>query len=337
MKIDIFPHILPVKYKEALNEIGSPSSFWKQHFIARWEKSAPMVYDLDLRFQLMDKYDGLMQVLTLAAPPIEQMVSPAKAVDLAKLANDELAELVVKYPDRFAAAVACLPMNNIDAALKEVDRAIKELGLRGVQIYTPINDKPLDLPEFMPLYEKMSQYNLPIWIHPNRGADFADYKTLKKSMYQIQGTFGWPYDTTAAMTHLIFSGVFDKWPNIKFITHHAGGMVPYFAQRIACFYDIKKLSGTSLEGQTKAPIEYYKMFYNDTALYGHTPGLMCAYAFFGADHLLFGTDMPLGDPDHGFKITGQTISAIDQMDITEVEKKKILGENARSLLCLPVQ
>ncbi len=119
-KIDIFPHILPIKYREALPDFPEKKAFIDV---------APAVCDLELKFRVMDKYDGLMQVLTLAIPPIEDVAESAKAVDLAKLANDELAELVIKYPDRFAGAVACLPMNDIDAALKEVDRAIRELRL----------------------------------------------------------------------------------------------------------------------------------------------------------------------------------------------------------------
>lgn len=124
--------------------------------------------DLEPRFRIMDKFDGLMQVLTLSSPPVEVVDDPDKALDLAKLANDELAEIVMKHPDRFAAAIACVPMNDMDAALLEVDRAVNDLKLRGVQIFTPMNDKSLDSPEFLPLYEKMSEHNLPIWIHPQR-------------------------------------------------------------------------------------------------------------------------------------------------------------------------
>ena len=93
-------------------------------------------------------------------------------------------------------------MNDMDAALKEADRAINDLRLRGVLIYTPVNDKPLDSPEFMPLYEKMSQYNLPMLIHPMRNPDYPDYRTENESKYRIYNTFGWAYETTAAMTRI---------------------------------------------------------------------------------------------------------------------------------------
>jgi len=330
MKIDIFPHILTPKYKEAILQLDFPDKSARE--------AAPMLFDLDIRFRVMDKYDGYMQVLTISGPAIEGVAEPAKAAEIAKIANDEMAELVTKYPHRFAGAVACLPMNNMEEVLKETDRAIMDLGFRGVQVYSPVNDKPLDSPEFIPLYEKMAQYNLPIWIHPRRGTDYADYRTLDKSKYRINATFGWPYETTAAMTHLVFSGIFDRLPNLKFITHHAGAMVPYFEDRIKRFYDKAEiaLGHTYMRKLTKAPIEYYKMFYNDTALYGDTPALMCANTFFGADHLLFGTDMPLGDGQLGYTNPRWTIEAIEQMDIPDADKKKIFEDNARQLLRLPV-
>jgi aminocarboxymuconate-semialdehyde decarboxylase len=332
MKIDIFPHILPVKYKEALYKMAPPG-FYIQDVI----ETLPTLFDLEHRFRIMDKFEGLMQVLTLSAPPIEQIGDSRKAVDLAKLANDEMAELVLKYPDRFAGAVAALPMIDMDATLKEVDRAINDLRFRGVQINTPINNKPLDSPEFLPLYEKMSQYHLPIWIHPVREADFADYRTEKRSKYMIFHIFGWPYETAAAMTRLVFSGVLEKYPNLKIITHHCGSMIPYLEQRIIGAYDhAEMLRGARYkQGLTKSPIEYFKMFYNDTAIYGSTPGLMCAYAFCGADHLLFATDFPY-DSQFGERYIRQTIQSIEQMNISDKEKKMIFEDNARKLLRLPI-
>lgn len=332
MKIDIFPHILPIRYKEALYKIA-PSGFYLQDVI----ETLPTLFDLEQRFRIMDKFEGLMQVLTLSSPPVEGVTDPQKAVDLAKLANDEMAELVLKHPDRFVAAVACLPMNNMDAALKEVDRTIKDLKFRGVQVNTPVNDKPLDSPEFMPLYEKMAQYNLPLWIHPERPVDYADYRTEKRSKYMIFHIFGWPYETVAAMTRLVFSGVLEKYPNLKIIIHHCGGMVPYLEQRIIGAYDhAEMLRGAKYkQGLTKSPIEYFKMFYYDTAIYGSAPGLMCAHAFCGADRMVFATDFPY-DSQFGERYIRQTIQSIEQMDIPDLEKKKIFEDNARKILCLPI-
>jgi predicted TIM-barrel fold metal-dependent hydrolase len=327
LKIDAYSHITPPKYKDTLYKIAPDQVDSK---ITR----TPSLYDLDYRFRIMDKYEPIRQVLTLAWPPIEEVANPVQAAELAKVANDEMAELVLKYPERFVAAIASLPMNNIDAALAEADRAINDLRHRGVYIHTPVNDKPLDLPEFMPLYEKMLEYDLPIIIHPMRLPDFTDYRTEKESQYNISSLFGWPYETTAAMARLVYSGVMKKYPGLKIVTHHCGGMVPYFAERIAQFAQLMQ-RGTAL-GLTKDVVDYFKMFYNDTAIYGNPAGLMCAYAFFSADHLLFGADFPLGDTERGDRNYRQTINAIEQMDITEVEKKKIFEDNARALMRLPI-
>jgi aminocarboxymuconate-semialdehyde decarboxylase len=285
----------------------------------------------------MDKY-GVMNVLTLSRPPIEEVISnPRKALSLTKLANDEMAELVLKHPDRFPAAVASVALNNVDASLKELERTIVDLKFRGVQIYSHVNDKPLDSQEFRPLFEMMARYNLPIWIHPTTGITYTDYKSESSSKYTTSGIFGWPYETTVAMNRLVFSGILEKWSNLKVITHHCGAMVPYFEQRIIAFHDYNEMAlrGKDKVGLTRAPIEYYKMFYADTALYGNTPGLMLARAFFGIDHLLFGTDFPFTG-QFGERVTRQTIAAIEEMNINDAEKKKIFEDNARSLLRLPV-
>ncbi len=324
------------KYRERLLQIEPDYPKAERIFDSLY---IPMLYDLELRFQVMDKHD-VRQVIMISTPPLEDIVDPDKAVELARLANDEMAELITKYRDRFVGAVACLPMNNIEAALKEIDRAIKDLNLKGIQLYTPTNHKPLDQPEFMPIYEKMAGYDLPIWLHPQRNTDFPDYRTLERSMYSINKLFARPYETAVAMTHLIFSGIFDKWPNLKFITHHAGGIVPAFAQRIRSFYDKVKttfgpaLGLTYMDRITRPPLDYYKMFYADTQLDGNVSALMCAYDFFGADHLLFGTDMPLGDSQSGFINTGIIIDSVEQMAISDIDKKKISEDNARRLLRL---
>jgi aminocarboxymuconate-semialdehyde decarboxylase len=331
LKIDIFSHILPAKYKEAIDkELGVG------HYKMVHNTMATML-DLDYRFRIMDKFEGLLHVLSIAGPPVEDIVGPQKALDLAKLANDEMAELVYQYPDRFAAAVAWLPMNDMDAALQEADRAIRDLKFRGVQIYTPIMDRPLDSPEFLPLYEKMAQYNLPIWIHPTRPLGYPDYRSEKTSLYRIYWYFGWPYETSVAMARLVMSGVLEKYPDLKFITHHAGGMVPFFEQRIVGGLDHTEMLQRSnfKENLRKPVLDYFKMFYADAAINGSVPALMCACAFFGADHFLFGTDWPF-DSQRGERSTRETIEAIKQMDICDAEKRMIFEDNARRLLRLAI-
>lgn len=330
-KIDIFSHILPPKYAEALYKKAKPC------FYIELDKARPVLSDLDQRFRIMDKFEGLTQVLTPGIPPLEYVVNPNDAAELAKIANDEMAEVVAKYPDRFIAAVACLPMNNIDYALRETDRAIKELNFKGVLIYSSINRKPLDRPEFLGLYQKMAEYDLPIWIHPIKDRIIPDYPGEKVSKYRLFTSFGWPYETTLAMARLVFSGVLERYPTVKFVTHHCGGMVPYFDKRIALrkTHDADtSMKPEHVEELSKHPMEYFRKFYADTSTVGSTPTLMCGYSFFGSDNLLFGSDMPYGT-EGGEPGLRQVISSIESMGIPRSDKEKIFESNARRILHLP--
>lgn len=331
LKIDAYAHIVPPKYLEAIRKVAP-------QMVDRQIMPSPPLYDLDARFRIMDKYEPLRQVLTLGRIPVEHVAGPAKAADLAKRANDEMAELVTKHRDRFVAALATLAMNNVDAALKETDRCIKDLKFKGVYLHTPVDEKPLDSPEFLPLYEKVSYYDLPIVIHPMRKIDHPDYLTEKESKYNMFSLFGWPYDTTSAMARLVFSGIMEKYPNLKIVTHHLGGMVPFYAERIRQFTQMFSLHNEIGDGLwlRKEIVDYFRMFYADTAIYGNPAALMCGHAFFGADHILFGIDFPLGDIEHGNRNYRQTINAIEQMDISEEDRKKIYEDNARNLMRLPI-
>jgi uncharacterized protein len=330
LKIDAYSHIAPRRYRDALERI-SPN------LAAYMIDPFPPLHDLDSRFRIMDRYPGVVQVIAPAWPAVEAVAAPEKARDLAKMANDEMAAIVAKYPERFPAAIGCLPMNDIDAALLEMDRVIEELHFRGILMYTPIADKPLDSPEFMPFYEKMAAYNLPILIHPMRNRDYPDYRTETESKYRVAFLFGWVYETTVAMTRLVFSGVFDKYPHLKLLTHHCGGMVPYLKERIKCFLDAGEMRRKGeVPRLPRPPIDYFKMFYNDTAIYGNTEALECARAFCGVDRLLFAADFPLGDTDFGNRNYRQTINAIDEMQLSDEDRKKIYEENARQLFRLPI-
>jgi hypothetical protein len=163
-------------------------------------------------------------------------------------------------------------MNNPDAAVKEIDRAVRKLGAAGVQIYTNVNGRPLDEPVFLPIFEKMAEVDRPIWVHPARGAGFPDYQTEQKSKYELWWVFGWPYETSIFMARILFAGYFDRWPNLKIITHHMGGMVPYFSGRTGPGLD-QLGARTEDEDLTvytrrlkKRPQDYFKMFYADSAL-----------------------------------------------------------------------
>ena len=201
MKIDLFNHFFPPRYAHEVIEAGLAGKD-----MGKRVRNVPTIADLDARFRVMDEFGEYCQFLTLPAPPMETMAPPDKSPEFARIANDGLAELVAKYPDRFIGFAASLPMNNVDACLKEIDRSVTQLGARGFQIYTNVAGKPLDLPEFAPIFDDAARRDLTIWMHPARGADFPDYKTETKSKYEIWWTFGWPYETSAAMSRIVFSG-----------------------------------------------------------------------------------------------------------------------------------
>ncbi len=323
MKIDIYTHISSLKHWDIIEK-----------HVPRTMKQTTALWDMEERFRIMDKYGDYKQVLTFAVPPMELIAGPKESPDIARMHNDEMAEIVHKYPDRFVGGVANLPMNHMDAALMETDRAITELGLKGVLVYTNVNGKPLDSLEFMPLYEKMSAYDLPIWIHPYKSITEPDYRTESESKYSLYGSLGWPHETQVAMCRLVCSGVLEKYPNLKFITHHCGGGIPYFAKRVAFWLDsIRRAEPDSTLGRlTKEPIEYLRMFYGDTSIIG-APVLECGHAFFGAEHLVFATDMPYGG-EQGEYMLREATKAVTEMSISDSEKKQIFESNAKKLLNL---
>jgi predicted TIM-barrel fold metal-dependent hydrolase len=331
MKIDIATHVMLPKYKQAVYKYAA--KFPTEKAV---QDRRPVLTDYEARLSKLGQYHNLVQVINTTMPPIEELTNPEEAVDLARLCNDEMAELVAKYPKRFIAAAANLPLNNIEASLKEAERAIKELSFKGVQIYTRVNGRPPSDDQMMPLYQLMTELDLPIWIHPMRGSEQADYSAEDRSYNQLFSIFGWPYDTTAAMVRLVFSGVFEKFPEIKFITHHLGGMVPFYSDRLTVHWNngLERLGLEHFPGLTRHPVEYLKMFYVDTAINGDSNYSMeCGLAFFGEDKLLFGTDMPYDVENGDISIRG-TINGIEKMDLTAITKEKIYEGNARRVLNL---
>ena len=332
MKLDIFNHIFPEIFYEKMMKVNP-------HLvdIGKRVRAIPVLFDLDERFRCMDQFEDYAQIICLASPPLEIIAGPDVTPDLARVANDGMAEYVAKYPDRFPGFIASMPMNNTDATLEEIDRAIKDLKAVGIQFFTNVKGKPLDLPEFKPLFEKMAGYDLPIWIHPARGANFPDYLTEQKSKYEIWWTFGWPYETSVMMARLVFGGYFDAFPNLKIITHHMGGMVPFFEGRVGPGWEQLGARTSDedyshvLKGLKKPHLEYFKMFYADTALFGSLAGTLCGLAFFGVDQILFASDSPF-DPEKGPGYIRETIKIVDALPISDPDRQKIYEGNARKLL-----
>lgn len=326
MLIDIYTHIFPKRFFDyLLNDSKSLGS------LAERLKSVKSVVDLDARFREMDGYGDYRQVISQPHPALEEIADASEAARLASMVNDGLAELCSKYHDRFPAFVATVSLLDIDSAVAETDRAVTQLGARGIQIYTNIVGRPLDDPAFEPIFAVMAKHDLPIWLHPARTAARADYATEANSRFEMWWCFGWPYETSVAMARLVFSGLFDRYPQLKIITHHLGGMIPTFDGRIGPGMQFLG-SRTTAEDHSKVlsslkrpHLEYFKMFYGDTAMFGGTSGLHSGMAFFGADHVVFATDAP-------FAPIGETIKALNHLQLSSEDRRKICFGNAEKLL-----
>ncbi|MEJ7668562.1 MAG: amidohydrolase family protein [Luteimonas sp.] len=337
MKLDVYAHIFPPAYFQRLQDIAGRDARLAAT-LKRW-LSVPVLYDLDARLAMMREFPGYRQVLTLSSPPIELLAAPDESPALARLANDGMAAIVASHPHQFPAFVASLPMNNGDASLAEMERAIRKLGAKGIQVFTNVNGRALDEPELWPIFERaVNTYDVPVWMHPARGAGFPDYLGEKKSRYEIWWTFGWPYETSAAMARMVFSGFFDKLPSLRLITHHMGAMVPFFDGRLGPGLDQfgSRTSDEDYEGLLKRmarrPIDYFRMFYADTALSGSKAGIRCGFEFFGEDHVLFATDCPF-DPEGGPMYIRTIPAAIDAIaEISPTARRKIYAGNALRLL-----
>jgi uncharacterized protein len=333
-KIDVFNHIYPEAYFRLMREVAPD---FKD--IGKRMRNIPMLVDLDVRFRVMDRFDGYEQVLSIATPPIEAFADRPAAIELARIANDGMAELVRRFPNRFPAFIASLPLNDPEAAAAETRRAVADLGARGIQLFTNALGTPLTAPAFLPLFEAMAGFDLPIFLHPYRGPDVPDYKTEARSEFEIWWTFGWPYETSAAMARIVFAGLFDRFPQLKIVTHHMGAMAPYFEGRIGPGWDQLGARTSDVDYASvlktlrKRPLDYFRMFYGDTALFGAYDATVCGLAFFGADHVLFASDAPF-DPERGPMYIRETIGVIDRLSISDDDRERIYWRNATAMLRL---
>lgn len=336
-RIDAFCHIMPKRYEEARQQRASKSNYaehvlWAMTLRAGIAPAAnyQVLMDLDSRLRMMDEFENYRQVLAMGGPAVEIM-APDDSDTMAKIGNDALAELVQKYPRYFAGAVASLPLDRPDAAARELERAVRDLKLIGVQLYTNIQDKPLDSPEFRPLFQTISELNVPVLLHPARSKTHPDYRTEDHSKYLIWQIFGWPYESSAAMARMVFSGMLDEYPNLKVVIHHTGGMISFFSGRIQALYTlfqplVEKERGAPLR---QPALEYFRRFYADTSTFT-AASINCAASFFGADHILFGTDAPFDSEGGRFSIREST-RAIEESSLNAAEKNRIFHENFEAL------
>ncbi len=326
MVIDFYSHVCPRNLMEALvDEYPSNES------TALFRK--PYLYDAEKRLGFMDEVGVDVQLLVMVRPPMWLGMPREIMYRMLQTAHNGIAALVKAHPDRFQ-GVAVAPRVD-DVVLEELRRAWSELGLRGVLIFSNIEGKPVDDKEMWPLYDECERQDQPVWIHPQHSEHL--YPWIKESL--LDRSLGWPFDTSLAMARLVYGGVMERYPNLKVVTHHLGGMIPYFGARLEAFdAEINEYSSLKLTRQPSVELsrpvgEYFRRFYNDTAI-SYAPGTIeCGVGYFGGEHVLFGTDFPMGSAS-GEQWTRDILRAIDDVALDPETKERILSGNAREMLGL---
>ena len=318
MIIDVFNHIYPKEYLKAL-----PKPLPAMVTLLSSDNPAggkgKSITDLDYRVSQMKKFGIDKQVLSLPGPTLDDL-PPSIPVEefnnIYKAANDGIAKIANESRGRFK-GVATVSLLNVQSAVEETERAVKDLGLLGVQVLSNVRGKPLDSPEFEPFYAKVSQLGCGLWIHPSFIRKTYDWMN---DDYNMNMMMGWGIDTALATFRIFRGGVLERHPDVKIITHHLGTLIPLMAGRINGFVMGQGKNGAPPLPLKKTPIEYLKMFYVDTAEGMWKPAMDLAYGFYGSSHMLFGTDYPWGD-------TAKIFENIKALDISEEEKEMILGGN----------
>lgn len=272
-------------------------------------------YDPEARIKDMDEAGIDTQMLSLTIPSVE-LIDADEGIIWARRVNNYFAEVCQKYPSRFY-AYATLAYQDVGAAMKELDRAYKALGVKGITLFSNINGKPVSSPEFLPIYAKAEEYDLPIFIHP---AVPLTMEIMNKHRIHV-GLYGYTLDTTIAVVSLIWQGILEKYPKLKIIHSHLGGMVPYLVQRMDdCWRSFSEEMGLKL---AKKPSEYYQsQVYPDSISY-FLPAMRCCLDLVGPSHICLGTDYA-----HRIGNLENAIDWVRKLGLSEEDTDKILGGNA---------
>lgn len=328
MNLDIHAHYVPADSLRVASEIG------QRHGLAlgKNERGRDTVTrdgkpyltqpkaefsDLDLRLSIMASQGIDMQVLSPASSYFFYWMAAEESLEYASWLNERLAEAVAKHPKRFV-ALASIPMQEPAKAILVMERAVTQLGLRGVEVASNINGRYFDDPGFLPFWEAAQALDALIFVHPNQvvGAD-------RMRDYNLANLIGNPTDSSLAFAKLIFGGVLERYPRLKFLVAHAGGFLPYTWGRLDRGYRIQDSTASVI---SKPPSEYVKLLNFDTITHS-TMALEYLVANFGADKVLLGSDYPydMGDPEPVQSLHRTKIGANDLAAISHANAQKLLG------------
>lgn len=322
--IDFHNHFYPPEYLEAIQ--GGPSNIKVTfdsdnnpllHYPGDYNIIVPAHRDIEYRAEVLKKNGIDKQILSFTTPGTH-IESPERSIELARIVNDHFVKIMNERSNQFS-ALATLPLNDPEASVSELERAFS-LGIRGATVFSNINGIALSDQRFWELYEKADKLNAVFYIHPS-------FPVGVEAMtdYWLMPLIGFTFDTTLAAAKLVFTGVVEQYPGIRWVLGHLGGAIPYLAERLDRGYSAYK---ECREHISKKPSEYLKEFYYDTVNFD-VKALQFAVDFAGADHLLAGSDFP-----HQIGSLEKMVSSIEELNISDEEKAGIFGENAVSLLKL---
>ncbi len=324
MRIDIHAHVLPFDCFDAVDSAGKhfgPGKIAgvkgkKENNLA--SPNTAQFWDLETRIKDMEAAGVDFQAISVIPTVVTYELDAEGGAWYSGRLNDGIATMVKEAPKRFV-GIADVPLQDPGKAVAELDRAVNKLGMRGVQILANIRGRNIDAPELMPFYKEVQTLGVPVFIHPR------PQMNSRLDRYHLNNLIGNPWDTTLAAAHLVFSGILDKLPGLKFCLAHAGGLVPYLRGRWEHGYNVRADAKTVIK---EPPSKYLPLFYFDTITHSD-PLLEYLIKSVGADKVLMGTDYPfdMADPE--------PVARMGRLKgIPEKQKKMVLGDNAARLLKL---
>ena len=321
MTIDIHAHFVDQRYLDDLCQVlglqsehtDDGKTLLRHHgYTLAWTR--PEMYDPDHRLRDMDRKGLDVAVLSLSTPSIYPWTGAAQ-IEIARHVNDVLARICHAHPDRLI-GLASLPLHDVGASLAELDRAVGDLGMKGVAIGSNIGGPPLNDARFEPLWEKINRLRLPVFEHPMMPKD-----TSEMGEFELALRVGLIFDTTLVAARLIYSGIFERYPDFPYILAHTGGALIVLLERLDNGY---RLFPDCRKYINKLPSEYAKRLFFDTCAFGEE-ALMLAHRAVGASQLLLGTDAPF---------IGSDAAHVKRLPISDADKAAILGGNAARIFSL---
>jgi predicted TIM-barrel fold metal-dependent hydrolase len=269
---------------------------------------------------VMDRYGVDIGVLSNTGGRIEQRGDRAMALELCKIINDSFAEAHAKHPRRFM-AFARLPMIDVEDCVTEMQRCYNDLGMHGVMLPTNLAGRYLDEPEFKAFWNAIHEAGKPLFLHPANAPCRANW-----NKYSLHQKILWPTDSTLAISRIVYNGIFDRYPHLKLIAAHLGGMILLYLDRL-----------NWREGNPECklqPEEYFKRIYYDTAGPIRAAFIKLVYDTVGPEQILFGSDYPHGRGGRDDQFYPMTLQAMDELDVSKQDKQKIYYQNAQILFGL---